>query len=72
MPSFFLISVRRVTSMTPEKFYIKVAANFDSDEGHTGTSIEVEMSGEQIMKLSLAELEEAAIQRARLALNSDA
>ncbi|MBI4792631.1 MAG: hypothetical protein HY789_07895 [Deltaproteobacteria bacterium] len=64
----FLTSIKRVTTMQPELFYVTIAANGDSGGTSVDVSVQVELKGSETMGLTLAQIESSAIEKAKVVL----
>lgn len=64
----FLTSIKRVTTMQPELFYVTIAANSDSGGTSVDISVQVELKGSETMGLTLAQIESSAIEKAKVVL----
>jgi hypothetical protein len=61
----FLTSIKRVTTLDPERIYVTVVALGDSEVGHVDVSVEVELIGAETMGLTLKQIESSAIEKAK-------
>ena len=62
-----LLSIRRVTTTSPEMLYVRVGAKGDTPDGHADAEFEVMITGLDPMKMTLKQIEEAAIERVKYA-----
>ena len=63
-----LTSIKRVTTMQPELFYVTIAANGECGETSVDVSVQVELKGSETMGLTLVQIESSAIEKAKVVL----
>lgn len=68
MMKLFLTSIKRVTTLQPERLYVTVAANGESGDGFVDVEVTVELKGSETMGLTLTQIESSAIERAKIVL----
>jgi len=64
-----LVSIRRVTTTSPEMFFVKVGARNDTPDGHADAEFEVLMENLDFMNMTLQQIESLAIERVQFVIS---
>jgi hypothetical protein len=64
-----LLSIRRVTTTSPEIFCVKVGANNETPDGHADAEFEVVIENLDFMNITLQQIESAAIERVKFVIS---
>lgn len=62
-------SVRRVTTTSPETFYVKVVGRNDTPDGHADAEFEVLVENLDFMNMTLQQIENLAIDRVHFVIS---